>query len=251
MRGWDRQGIYTLHDPGYGAITVFDSNARLAIYATADASGVPPYERAAPLRALLHWCLCEPGRHLVHAGAVGSSDGGVLVAGRSGSGKSTLALWCVAAGLGYLGDDYVLVDVNGAVPTAHSVHGTAKLDPDGSVCQRETMPHMPTRDISDGGKVVLDVFRHRPSALLRSTHVRAVLLPRVGGGSGTRVRETSAAEGVRAVGPSTVLQHFAHGPSGLATVAELMRRVPVYVIELGPDMASAVEAVRSLAQGSQ
>jgi hypothetical protein len=248
VRGWDDERVYTLHDQGYGAINVFDLDSRTAIYATADAD-VPPHERAAPLRTLLHWALSEEGRHLVHAGGVGGPGGGVLLAGRSGSGKSTLALACVDAGLGYLGDDYVLIDVQGPETVAHSIHGTAKLDPDGASWRPELEHAVLGRDPTDNGKLVLDVARYRPESLLASMPLRAVVLPRVDAGGPTRVRRASAGEGVRAVGPSTVLQHFGHGPAGISTVAELMRRVPVYAIELGEELGPAVDAVAGLARG--
>ena len=48
-----------------------------------------------------------------------------------------------------------------------------------------------------------------------------------------------------------MLQHFGYGVAGMATVAELMRDLPVYALELGRDMASAVDAVARLARGSE
>ena len=44
------------------------------------------------MRALFHWIMEDRGRALVHAAAVGRSDGGLLIVGRGGSGKSTTAL---------------------------------------------------------------------------------------------------------------------------------------------------------------
>ncbi len=250
VRDWDRELVYTLHDQDYGAITVFDAASRTAIYATRDAAAVPEYERATPLRAALHWCLSAPGRHLVHAGAVGGAEGAALVAGRSGSGKSTLTLSCVEAGLGYVGDDYVLVETDGA-PTAHAVHSTAKLDPAGVSGLPTFAGAILGQDVMDGGKAVVDLHRHRPAALLPRAPLRAVVLPTVKSGARTRVRAVSAADAVRAVAPSTVLQHFGYGMGGLATVAELMRALPVYALELGPDMAPAVDAVARLARGEE
>jgi hypothetical protein len=46
-----------------------------------------------------------------------------------------------------------------------------------------------------------------------------------------------------------VLQHFGYGAAGMTTVTELIRAVPVYAIELGQDMAPAVDAVARLARG--
>jgi hypothetical protein len=248
VRGWDGQRVYTLHDQDYGAITLFDERSRTAIYATLDAGEVPAYERAAPLRAVLHWSLSEPGRHLVHAGAVGGAEGGVLVAGRSGSGKSTLTLSCAEAGLGYLGDDYVLIDLADG-PTAYPVHSTAKIDVRGLARLPALAPAILAMDAVDADKAVLDLHHHRPDWLVPSAPLRALVLPRVTGNSSTHVRAGSAAEGLRAVAPSTVLQHFGHGAAGIVTVAELVRRLPVYVLELGRDMTSAVDAVARLAQG--
>jgi hypothetical protein len=249
VRGWDGERVYTLHDQDYGAITIFDLSSRVAVFATRDASAVPLYERAAPLRVVLHWALSEPGRHLLHAGAVGGPAGGVLVAGKSGSGKSTLALSCAEAGLGYAGDDYVLVDLRGERPAAHAVHSTVKLDPEGTGARADLDLAALARDPTDSGKVVVDVARHRPEALVRTVALRAVVLPRVAGGTETVTGRVSAAEGVRALAPSTVLQHFGHGATGMATVAELMRRIPAYRMDLGRDMSSAVAAVARLARG--
>ena len=249
VRDWDRDQVLSSHDQGYGAIMLFDLATRTAVYATLDAEAVPIYERAAPLRTILHWALSEPGRHLVHAGAVGGPQGGVLVAGKSGSGKSTLTLCCADAGLGYLGDDYVLIDVGVAPAVAHAVHTTAKVVPGGAGWHLAPPRAEVPRDETDNGKVVLDVRSDRPGALVASAPVRAVVLPRVGEGPETVVRRASAAEGLRAIAPSTVLQHFGHGGSGIATVAELLRRVPVYRFELGPDMGPALAAVQRLARG--
>jgi hypothetical protein len=250
VRGWDDERIYTLHDQDYGAITIFDLASRIAVFATKDAAAVPLYERAAPLRVVLHWALSEPGRHLLHGGAVGGPEGGVLVAGKSGSGKSTLVLSCAEAGLGYAGDDYVLVDVRGERPVAHALHSTVKLDPEGMGRRADLDLAALARDPTDSGKVVVDVARHLPEALVRSVALRAVVLPRVARGTETTLtHHVSAAEGVRALAPSTVLQHFGHGATGMATIVELMRQVPVYRMELGSDVSSAVTAVARLAHG--
>jgi hypothetical protein len=250
VRGWDDERIYTLHDQDYGAITIFDLSSRVAVFATRDAAAVPLYERAAPLRVIFHWALSEPGRHLLHAGAVGGPSGGVLVAGKSGSGKSTLVLSCAEAGLGYAGDDYVLVDVSGEQPVAHALHSTVKLDPEGMGGRADLGLAALARDPTDSGKVVVDVARLLPEALVPSVAVHAVVLPRVAGGTETVTRRVSASEGVRALAPSTVLQHFGHGATGMATIAGLMKQVPVYRFELGRDMSSAVAAVARVAEGS-
>lgn len=45
----------------------------------------------------------------IHAAAIGSVQGGVLLAGKSGSGKSTLSSWLVSHGCNYLTDELVVL----------------------------------------------------------------------------------------------------------------------------------------------
>ena len=102
-------------DGSFAALTMFDERTSTARYFVSDAARIPWWERAAPVRAALHWGLSRPDRLLVHAGAVGSAGRGVLLTG-AGAGKSTTALAAVCAGLDYLGDDYVFMDLAGPSP---------------------------------------------------------------------------------------------------------------------------------------
>jgi hypothetical protein len=57
------------------------------------------------------------GQHLLfHSGGLEASGVGILVPAASGSGKSTLTAGLVRAGLGYLSDELVALELDGAVP---------------------------------------------------------------------------------------------------------------------------------------
>ncbi len=57
------------------------------------------------------------GEHLLfHSGGLEASGIGMLVPGASGSGKSTLTAGLTRAGLGYLGDELIAVELAGAMP---------------------------------------------------------------------------------------------------------------------------------------
>jgi hypothetical protein len=59
----------------------------------------------------------QSGRHLLfHAGGLEADGTGVLVPAASGSGKSTLTAGLARAGLGYLSDELVALELDGAVP---------------------------------------------------------------------------------------------------------------------------------------
>src|SRR4029077_4802081 len=82
-------------------------------------------EIAEPIRAILSWFMREHNRQLIHAAAVGNSDGGVLLIGRSGAGKSNTALCCLASDLQYAADDFCAVSV-GSEPHVYSLYCTGK-----------------------------------------------------------------------------------------------------------------------------
>ena len=71
------------------------------------------------------------------------------------------------------------------------------------------------------------------------------MLPRLSPGSATGLRRTSANAALLALAPTTVFQAPRHDGAALRPLAELARRVPAYVLDLGgrPD-----EAVPVLAQ---
>ena len=135
------------------AMSYLDHEERVGVYVVEDASTLPPWERACPLRALLTWWLAPQDLLLAHGAAVGSAEGAVVLAGPGGSGKSTTALSCFAAGMGYLGDDYVLLD-----PTTRSVwsvYASAKLADEhlarfpGTACSPR-QPNPPIRPMPNG-----------------------------------------------------------------------------------------------------
>jgi hypothetical protein len=220
-------------DGTFEAITIFDERSSVARYFLTAPDSMAWYERAAPLRGVLHWGLARPDRLLVHAGAVGIGGTGVLLAGPAGSGKSTTAVASLLAGHDYLGDDYVLVDMAASRPVAHSLYATAKLTPAATAL----LPRLPDtyrgRPPHDAKKHVVDISRLRPNGVRTSTSVAAIVLPRLCPGVATGVRPASATAALLALAPTTVFQAPRHDGAALRPLAELARRVPAYVLDLG------------------
>ena len=109
------------------SLSLLDHDSGEAVFWVRTADGLPYWTQASPFRSLFHWIMAERGAQLIHAAAIGTAAGGVLVTGKGGVGKSTTALACLAAGLRYVGDDYVLL-TGGERPAAHSLYRTAKVD---------------------------------------------------------------------------------------------------------------------------
>jgi hypothetical protein len=245
VRGFSDGRFRTAHDRLAGVITAIDSRERAAVCWFADPAHAPWHERAAPLRTAFHWSLTDPRTHLVHAGAVVGRSGAVLLVGPGGSGKSTLALACLAAGLDYLGDDYVLTAAGG---TVHSLYATAKVTEETLRLLPELRPAALTEPAGEA-KAVIDVLALAPERVIRSAPALAVVAPRLGGDE-ARLRPARAAEGLLAVAPSTVFQLPERSGAALQALGALVRATPVHTLELGPSLPAAVELVAELAGGA-
>jgi hypothetical protein len=247
---------------GSGALTAAEPADGQAFFHLPDAGQVPPSERAAPLRDALQLLMAPRGRWMTHAGAVGRDGRGVLLAGRGGSGKSTLALSCALAGLEIVADDYVLLEP-GTSPLAHALQSTAKLTEDSAErlgIAAEAIDAAGFEPTFEGSaKALVDIRTLAPAALRRRLEICAVVAPApkpsqpayIAGGDGfgeaePAVRPISAAEGLRAVAPSTIVQAGFHAAPSLAALAGLVRQVPSYVIELSPEPTANAAAVDHL-----
>jgi hypothetical protein len=246
---------------GSRALTAAEPGAGEAVFHLPDATAIPPSERAAPIREALQLLMAARGRLMTHAGAVGREGRGVLLVGRGGSGKSTLALSCALAGMEIVADDYVLLEPSSL--SAHAMQSTAKLTKDSA--ERLGIPAAaldpagfePT--LEGPTKALVDIRTLAPGTLKRQLEIRAIVAPalrpsaaaNIAGGDGfarvaPTVRPVSAAEGLRAVAPSTIVQSGFGGGSSLTVLADLVRRVPSYALDLSPDPAANAAAIDRL-----
>src|SRR5574343_1379222 len=100
------KGIYM---GGEETLSFFDKETSQAFFWTYDATLLPNWVDAAPIRTILHWILSLSNIHLVHGATVGIGERAVFLGARSGSGKSTTALSCFNLGMNYLADDYTAI----------------------------------------------------------------------------------------------------------------------------------------------
>ena len=181
----------------------------------------------------------------MHGGAVGMRDGGVLLAGKGGSGKSTTVLTCLRSDLLYLADDYCLVSTD-PVPYAHSLYCSAKLDPDNLHRVPHLMQDLSNRDRLTTEKAVFFLFEHWPQKIVSGFPIRAVLLPRIVGGTTTRLRPATPMEGLKALALSTMSQLAGAGLPSLQIMHTLVNRIPCLHLELGTDLAQIPDVISGL-----
>jgi hypothetical protein len=223
-----------------------------AVFCLPDARSVPPSERAAPLRDALQVLMGARERWMTHAGAVGHGRRGVLLAGRSGSGKSTLALACALAGMDFVSDDYVLLEL-GAPLRAHAMQSTAKLTPTSAALlglgTERIGPEGFEPSLEGPNKALLDVRDLAPGRVRRGLDVGAVIAPVLTDAPRPELVPVGAARGLQALAPSTVLQMPARSAPLLAALGELVRRVPSFELRLSTDQAANAAVVAEAVDG--
>ena len=242
VRGYNDERFHTVFDLGTGILSMLDTQRNLALYWIRDARQIPYYESAAPLRTILHRWMRMRGRQLVHAGAVGTSAGGVLLAGKGGSGKSTTALACVNEGFGYVSDDYCMLATEPS-PFAFSLYNSAKVDEEGVQRFPRLAAIITNADRLDTEKALLFLARSPVAKVKTGFPIRAILLPRITDASETTLQETSHAEGLRELAASTLFQLPGAGEEDLKGIARFVRQVPSYVLNVGSDVARIPQVV--------
>jgi hypothetical protein len=228
-----------------GVLGLLDRVRRCAVFWIRDAAEFPFNERGSPLLMHLYGWLQPHGLQLLHAGAVGTAEGGVLLAGRGGAGKSTTAMAAMLGGLSYAGDDYCAVAME-PEPVVHGVYSSGKLARTGLHRFPQLAAAAPHG--SDGEKALFFVGAVHPERVARRLVIRAVLLPQIHDGSECTIEPLSRALAVRELVSSTIGQIPGADAAVLTAAAAFIRRLPCYRLRIGADVeripARIAEVVR-------
>jgi len=246
VRGYNNERIRTSFHMGSGILSLLDIKDNIAVWWIRDAANVPYYESGTPLQAILQWFMGIHNRQYVHAAAVGTSSGGVLLAGKGGSGKSTVATACLFSNLKYAGDDYVLVDVDPSVPVAHSLYNSVKLN-DAIFFQFPELTSISCNiQMHDNEKKLLFYYRHFPEKVIESFPVRAILLPHITHEKNTTIQKVTSAAALAALAPSTIFQLASAGDDEFRRMSKFVRKVPAFTLKLGTELSKIPQVILTL-----
>ncbi len=225
-----------------GIFSLVDAQRGRAVFWTLDAGGLPGWTAAAPLHWLLQGWLRFHGQHVVHAGGVSLPAGGVLILGRSGAGKSTTTLAAVEAGWRYAGDDFVVVEAEPA--TVSSLYCAAKVGGRGVERFPWLGPAIANPASLEFEKALVFVDECFPDRPVSAYPLRAIVLPRLSGGTGSRLVPAKPFEVVALAGPDSAFRNLTGDARGtLSTLRALATSMPTYHLELGSDLAGVVGAL--------
>jgi glycosyl transferase family 2 len=227
------------------SVNVFDREQKTGIWWVNSAAALPYWTKASPLRTLFHWWMELNGKQLLHAAAVGTADGAVLITGKGGVGKSTTALSAVVEGLNYTADDYVVVGLEPA-PAVYSLYNTAKLNPDQMDKFPSLVPYVTNDRFLGEQKAVMRLHPHFSSQLAPSMRLRAVLAPRFGDSEETSFAPASKLHLRRAAAFTTMSQLPYAGRYTNEFINRMVDEVPGLEIALGRDLKGVVHAIEDL-----
>jgi hypothetical protein len=239
VRNWD--GVEFALFKGSGELNLLDRRRKLGFHCVNRAAAI----FSGPLLIQFHWWLSELGLHCIHAGAVGFKEGGALLVGRGGSGKSTSALCCLDSNLGYVADDHCLMAA-GTAPYVHSLYSSGKL----TASQLDKLSYLkliadaPRSTAAD--KTVIFLAQRAGHRLMPGFPIRVILVPRIVGGSPTLAAPISPVEALKALAPSTLFQLIGASQKDFRAMADLVRMVPCYRLELGTDLRAIAPAIERL-----
>lgn len=217
-----------------------------ALFWTEDCRRPAYSDCGAPLFGLLSGWLRNQGLMIAHAGAVGLNGRGVLIAGTGGSGKTTACLKALAAGMDYLGEDHTLLGGTENL-RAYSLYSCAKIKP-GPVPRPVPFIESDVQQFDHwrGEKELIYLYPGFRRQLAPALEIDGIVFPQITAADTPAFRKISAAEALRRLAPSTVLQLQNPGAEDLTRLASLVSRRPAWVLETGCDTDAMCRMLRGI-----
>ena len=238
----DREGLRASYFHDVDQWHFFDAEAALGVELMRTHDQYPPWEPGAPLRPFLHWHYANRGMRLAHCGTLGLNGSGVLLAGAGGAGKSGTVVAGLLNGLQSVGDDYVLLDAGEDI-VAYPVFATLKQDQKGfdRLGLKDRLPSVGT--LNWQGKYEFRIGDICEQALPEKLAIKALLVPRISGGSETRIVPVSKRSAMLAFAPSSLHQMPGERHSGFTFFSRVANSLPCYTLELGNDPTEIAKTV--------
>jgi hypothetical protein len=192
--------------------------------------GVPPGDAVATLVWDVNRLAAErSGQHLIfHSGGLEAAGTGILVPAASGSGKSTLTAGLARAGLGYLSDELVALELDGAVPGRLLPYPKPITVKPGSFSALASLDPGPFADgwfgedyVARGVEWQVPVGAERGLAVGEPCRPGFVIVPRYDPSAGTSLTRLSETEAffTLALHAVNMLPHGADAPGALGRLA--------------------------------
>jgi hypothetical protein len=199
-----------------------------------------PWTATRPLFTLsLAELLKRHGVYFLHAAGVAHGSAAILLPGTSGSGKSTLSVALAQSGFGFLGDDTVFLTGESVLAFPDEID----LSDESLALLGQSAEH--GHRIRGRGKWQI-APRDAHCAVVRSARPVALVFPAVGAATAA-LQEIRGSDALLSLAPNVLLTEAESTRAHLDALADLAQSVPSYALELGPQLADAVDALAGLA----
>ncbi len=226
------------------SLNMLNLESNTGLFWVENTQSLPFWVNASPLRTLLHWWMEENECQLIHAAAVGTKSGAVLVTGEGGIGKSTTALSCLKSGFFYLGDDFIVAQLK-PEPYVYSLYNTAKLNADHVRNFPEFSRFVSNAEALNDEKAVMFLHPGFCEQLTTAMPLRAILVPRLTATSESRVTKASSKDILRAASFTTMTLLPGAGIKTYDFLNQLSASLPCSTLELGRDLTHIPTAISS------
>ncbi len=230
------------------SVNLMDLDRNIGIYWVKTVEYLPMWVFAAPMRTMFHWWMEKNGCQLLHAAAVGTDDGAVLITGKGGSGKSTTALACLRNGMYYLADDYLIVKP-GQIPVVISLYCTAKLLHEDLRRFPEFERFVKKGNESDYEKLLFFLYPDLKSQIIKELPLKAVIKPEITDSHNSSLSGIPFSKIHGALSFTTMSQLPHAGEYTQKIITGLIRELPCYLLSLGQDTDKVSKLLKNYLAG--
>ena len=206
-----------------------------------------PDQLGRPFQKMIIAWLQEREIQSIHAGLVGVGDTGLLIVGNAGAGKTTSAISCLQAGMNYLGDDVVGLQAHHNGFQGHSLFATCLVEAEHLKRFPTLHDHSLRTRHSPAEKSVVYLNKLFPQQIKRSVPIRAIVLPNIVNQVKTTYRPATKTDALFALAPTSVMFLPRPTQESFTRLAEMVKQIPAYWLDLGNDLNSIPVSIRSLA----
>lgn len=243
--GFNSDRIKTAFHWSEFSVNVMDLQSNDAVYWVKTAENLPYWTTSSPFRTIFNWWMEKNGGQLMHAAAVGTKEGAVLITAKGGAGKSTTAVSSLLDGMHYLADDYLIVKKD-PIPKVFSIYSTAKIGVNDDHRFPELKEHTAEHLEKNQEKDVIFLYPAFKDQIVKELPIKTILMPNIQPSQKeTFFSPTSFWRIYRAMSFTTMSQLPGVGTHTHEFFNELCERVPTMTLNLGSDVRRVPEALRN------
>ncbi len=253
FEGWDRRGEFSVSADTQdvlflrpSSIMRLDRRACRAVGCVRRRDALYLDERARPFNRPLSVMLDDRNIQLIHSGMLDYSGTGLLFVGKGGSGKTTCSIACFLAGIGFLGDDIVGLEMTGEGHlVGHGLYASCLIEPGHLSRFPELAAIGRPANHAFEDKTLVYLADHGSGRFVPRVRLSAVVLPRVVDTAKTSFRRAIPMEAMLALAPSSVLM-LPGATRSLEKFSQLVTTMPAFWLEIGHDVSDIAPTVGRL-----